>query len=73
MDLCPFIDGKPQWKDNAGFIRIGVEAAKQGLEWGGNWKKLIDKPHVQLPGLTIAQCFALYKKGGLANVWANVP
>lgn len=73
VDLCPFVDGKPQWNDNPGFLRIGAEAAKQGLQWGGDWKKFIDKPHVQLGGLTVAQCSALYKKGGLENVWANVP
>lgn len=73
VDLCPFVNGKPQWNDNEGSIQIGVEAAKHGLEWGGNWKKFNDKPHVQLPGLTIAQCLALYNKGGLPNVWARVP
>lgn len=50
-----------------------MEAAKVGLEWGGGWKKFIDKPHVQMPGLTVAQCQACYKKGGLENVWAKVP
>lgn len=73
VDLCPFVNGKPQWIDNAGFIRIGIEAAKLGLDWGGSWKKFIDKPHVQMPGLTIAQCLAFYKNGGLPNVWARVP
>jgi peptidoglycan L-alanyl-D-glutamate endopeptidase CwlK len=73
VDLCPFVNGKPQWDDNQAFIRIGEEAVKHGLDWGGSWKKFIDKPHVQLPGLTIAQCLALHKKGGLENVWANVP
>lgn len=73
VDLCPFVGGQPQWNDNQGFIRIGAEAVKQGLEWGGNWKKFIDKPHVQLGGLTVAQCSAFYKTGGLENVWANVP
>ena len=73
VDLVPFVDGKPQWNDNAGFVRIGAEAVKQGLEWGGSWKKFIDKPHVQLPGPTVNQCLALFKKGGLANVWAKIP
>lgn len=72
VDLCPFLNGKPQWNDNNGFVRIGAEAAKQGLEWGGSWKKFIDKPHVQVGGLTIAQCAALFKKGGLEKVWASV-
>jgi hypothetical protein len=73
VDLCPFVNGKPQWNDNAAFMRIGIEAAKLGLEWGGGWKKFIDKPHVQMPGLTVAQCLALYNKGGLENVWAKCP
>ena len=72
VDLCPFVNGKPQWNDNNGFVRIGAEAAKQGLEWGGSWKKFIDKPHVQVGGLTIAQCAALFKNGGLEKVWASV-
>lgn len=40
VDLCPFVNGKPQWNDNQGFIRIGVEAAKVGLEWGGQLEKV---------------------------------
>ena len=35
VDLCPFVNGKPQWNDNAGFLLIGAEAAKVGLQWGG--------------------------------------
>ena len=73
VDLCPFVGGQPQWNDNKGFVRIGAEAEKLGLEWGGDWQKFIDKPHVQLPGLTVNQCFALYKENGLENVWKNVP
>ena len=72
VDVCPFVNGKPQWNDNQGFIRIGAEAPKQGLQWGGDWKKFIDKPHIQLGGLTVAQCSTLFKQGGLENVWAKV-
>jgi hypothetical protein len=70
VDLCPFVKGKPDW--NAPFelwAMIGNAARIQRLEWGGDWKKFIDKPHVQLPGLSIAQCQALYRKGGLPLVW----
>jgi peptidoglycan L-alanyl-D-glutamate endopeptidase CwlK len=69
VDLCPFVNGKPDFTANATFVAIGAEAVKRGLEWGGNWKKFIDKPHVQLPGMTIADCSRLYKKGGLEAVW----
>lgn len=69
VDLCPFVNGKPDFSANSTFVAIGAEAVKLGMEWGGNWKKLIDKPHVQLPGMTIADCSRLFKKGGLDAVW----
>lgn len=72
VDVVPFADGKPNWEaPNSIWIAIGGEAEKVGLEWGGNWKKFLDRPHIQLPGLTIKQCFALFKKGGLEAVWAE--
>lgn len=71
-DICPFKDGKPDWNDNAGFNAIGAEAKRQALEWGGDWKKFVDKPHVQLHGLTVAQCRAAYNRGGLAEVWKQM-
>jgi peptidoglycan L-alanyl-D-glutamate endopeptidase CwlK len=72
VDVVPFADGKPNWEaPNSIWIAIGGEAEKVGLEWGGNWKKFLDRPHIQLPGLTIKQCFTLFKKGGLEAVWAE--
>ncbi|MEP6920605.1 MAG: M15 family metallopeptidase [bacterium] len=74
VDLCPFVNGKAIW--NAPplvWFAIGKEAAKRGLEWGGDWKKFLDKPHVQIPGLTVNQCLAFHSKGGMEKVWANVP
>lgn len=26
---------------------VGLEAKKVGLVWGGEWKRLVDKPHVE--------------------------
>jgi peptidoglycan L-alanyl-D-glutamate endopeptidase CwlK len=74
VDLCPFVNNKPLW-DAAPKIwfAIGTEATQRGLEWGGNWKKFIDKPHVQLPGLTVSQCLSIFKKKGLQGVWEAVP
>lgn len=73
VDLCPFTgDGKPNWNaPGAVWLAIGTEAEKLGLEWGGNWKKFIDKPHVQLGGLAVKQCVTLHGKGGLDAVWAE--
>jgi peptidoglycan L-alanyl-D-glutamate endopeptidase CwlK len=72
VDVVPFTDGKPNWNaPNSVWMAIGQEGGKVGLEWGGNWKKFIDKPHLQLPGLSIKQCVALNRKGGLGAVWAE--
>ena len=72
VDVVPFTDGKPNWNaPNSVWMAIGQEGGKVGLEWGGNWKKFIDKPHLQLPGLSVKQCIALNKKGGLSAVWAE--
>jgi peptidoglycan LD-endopeptidase CwlK len=74
VDLVPFTNGQPNWNAPLGvWTTIGSEAEKLGMEWGGDWKKFVDKPHVQLPGLSVAECLSLYRKGGtkLDLVWAE--
>ena len=72
VDLCPFENGKPNWQASpAVWQQIGHEAERLGLEWGGNWK-FVDMPHVQLSAMSLAQCRALYKAGGLPLVWQRV-
>ncbi|HEX8176023.1 MAG TPA: peptidoglycan-binding protein [Pyrinomonadaceae bacterium] len=74
VDLVPFTNGQPNWNAPLGvWTTIGSEAEKLGLEWGGDWKKFVDKPHVQLPGMSVAECLSLYRKGGnkLDLVWAE--
>jgi hypothetical protein len=69
VDLCPFTNGKADWENIGAFNTIGSEAKKQKLEWGGDWKKIVDRPHVQLAGLSVKECLALFQKGGLNAVW----
>jgi len=72
-DLCPFVNGQPAWELNSAFNKIGLEAERLGLEWGGRWPRFPDRPHVQLaqvPPLII--CRDLYKLGGLERVWQAV-
>lgn len=74
VDLVPFNGGQPNWNAPLGvWTTIGTEAEKLGLEWGGDWRKFVDKPHVQLPGLSIAECLSLYRRAGnkLDLVWAE--
>src|SRR6185436_12701932 len=72
VDLAPFKAGQPDWNNIAGFKTIGSEAKKLALEWGGDWKKLVDMPHVQLPGLSVKECFALFQKGGIDKVFERM-
>lgn len=47
-------DGKVSddaYNDKTGlFARIGAIGKSIGLEWGGDWKSFVDKPHFQLAG-----------------------
>lgn len=44
------VDGKDAFYDNDGFFgKVGAIGISIGLEWGGNWKSIPDKPHFQLP------------------------
>ena len=70
VDLCPFTNDKPDWNAPMGvWAAIGAAAAAHGLEWGGQWKKFLDKPHVQLPAMTVRECARCYQAGGLDSVW----
>lgn len=43
-------DGRGAYYDSDGFFsKVGAIGTSIGLEWGGNWKSIVDKPHFQLP------------------------
>lgn len=43
-------DGKGAYEDRDGFFKkVGKLGKSIGLEWGGDWKRPVDKPHFQLP------------------------
>jgi peptidoglycan L-alanyl-D-glutamate endopeptidase CwlK len=49
-DYVPVVNGKRTYSPGATWwVRFGYYAKKAGLEWGGSWRKLLDRPHVQLP------------------------
>lgn len=41
-------DGGKYNGDSPKYKAVGVLGAELGLEWGGNWKTIIDQPHFQL-------------------------
>ena len=48
---CCFLDerGKPSWAESHPWKLYGEMAKALGLVWGGDWRSLVDKPHVELP------------------------
>ena len=60
FDICPIINGKAIWSDISLFNKVGKIGKELGLEWGGDWKGFVDKPHFQyLGGYTLMD----FKKG----------
>lgn len=48
IDFCRNVRGR-EYDDSDGFFRRVAAVAKgYGLEWGGDWKNFVDKPHLQL-------------------------
>jgi hypothetical protein len=72
VDVCPYHNGKLDWNYRAGFLALDAAAEKAGLMWGGDWKKFLDLPHLELPGPSLAQCRKLYALGKLVKVWTAV-
>jgi len=64
VDIVEFKNGKALWK-NPNWNKIGLLGEKEGLEWGGRWKSIVDKPHFQdLGGKKISTLYAAYKRTG---------
>lgn len=57
-------DGCGAYNESGGFFeRVGKLGKSIGLEWGGDWKSPVDKPHFQLPywGSGASKLKKLYK------------
>jgi peptidoglycan L-alanyl-D-glutamate endopeptidase CwlK len=49
VDLAFLRDGKPSWAEDHPWKLYGEMAKALGLRWGGDWKALNDRPHIELP------------------------
>lgn len=49
FDFVPIVNGKADWNNIALFKKCGAIGIKLGLEWGGNFKSIVDLPHFQYP------------------------
>jgi peptidoglycan L-alanyl-D-glutamate endopeptidase CwlK len=65
--------GGPSWSENHDWKRLGELGKSVGLEWGGDWKSIQDRPHFQYsPHHGIGEIRQLYQEGGLKRVWENI-
>lgn len=71
-DLVALVDGKPSWASEH-YAWLGPACKEVGLRWGGDFKSIVDLPHVEFPldtlGLTLADLRKVYAKDGLPGVW----
>ena len=47
VDLAFIVQGEVSWEDSL-YLKIGFWAKAVGLKWGGDWKSIKDKPHVEI-------------------------
>ena len=49
IDFC-FLDakGKASWADSHPWAAVAAFGKALGLTWGGDWKKFVDRPHLEL-------------------------
>lgn len=59
FDIAVIIGGKANW-DPRHYDIVGPLGESLGLEWGGRWKSLVDRPHFQLPGLEVTELIRKY-------------
>lgn len=63
--LAPAL-AQPYWSEYGRFAKA------HGLAWGGDFKSLVDRPHVEITyGLTLGQVKELYLQGGIVGVWTR--
>ena len=78
VDCCfigsdPYLDKLHRQERNEAWQEYGEAATSFGLVWGGNWKSFVDMPHIQLTyGLSLASMRAMYKSGGMSEVWIKI-
>lgn len=55
LDFVPIVNKKASWARLDLFNSVGIEAERLGFKWGGNFKSIKDRPHIELAfGLSIA-------------------
>lgn len=65
--------GHPSWAENHNWSKLGELGKEVGIEWGGNWKKIKDRPHFQYPPkASISNIKRIYEAVGLKKLWEGI-
>lgn len=48
FDIAFMSNGAASWADSMPWAKAGAIGRGLGLEWGGDWKSFVDRPHFQL-------------------------
>ena len=54
IDCAFLVNGRPSWDDAHPWRLYGEAAKSQGLRWGGEFKTIVDRPHIELPEALVA-------------------
>lgn len=49
VDCAFMVDNAPSWRDDLPWKAYGYAGIAVGLTWGGLWRGLGDRPHLELP------------------------
>jgi peptidoglycan L-alanyl-D-glutamate endopeptidase CwlK len=72
VDVC-FLGKEPYPKSKDCWEMLGKYANELGITWGGDFKHLVDKPHLQLSyGIDISMLYELIQSGRLYSVWSFI-
>lgn len=65
--------GRWSWSSAHDWAKLGEIGKGLGLEWGGDWTRIKDKPHFQMPaGIRLVDARREYRRGKLYAVWKLV-
>lgn len=66
-------DGAPSWAESHEWEKLGRLGKAEGLVWGGDWKKPVDRAHFQLlPNDQISPVRKLTGDLGIERMWERI-
>lgn len=72
-DIVFRVKGKWSWTESHPWDQLGALGKELGLEWGGDWTRLRDRPHFEWPDkMSLKAARLLHQRGGLKEVWKNL-